>query len=137
MGGPPSVPGAGLDAVPPDLTTQLETTLRYAQDPALYAAIHEQYKADLERAELEAREARPDWEEYVASRIPGMRARYTREQEEREALFAPPGSETRRIMDENRLAREQYDREVAQERRQRTLTKAAPAARVQRTRGRY
>jgi hypothetical protein len=148
MGGPPSVPGAGLDAVPPDLTTQLETTQSYAQDPALYAAIHEQYKADLERAELEAREARPSWEEYVAGQIPGLRARRTREQEEREALFAPPGSETRRIMDErqaqaeaqadeSRLAREQYDREAAQERRQRTLTRAVPGVRVQRTRARY
>ena len=145
-GAPPPFPGYG-GAVPPGLgetvgaieqqQRRLEATQSYAQDPALLTAIHEQYKADLERAELEAREARPDWEEYVASRIPGMRARYTREQEEREALFAPPGSETRRIMDENRLAREQYDREVAQERRQRTLTKAAPAARVQRTRGRY
>jgi hypothetical protein len=109
---------------------RLQTTQGYAQDPALYAAIG----ADAARAE---REGRPDWEEYLAGKIPGMRATYTQRQEEREALFAPPGSETRRIMDENREAREQYDREAAQERRQRTLTKAVPGVRVQRTRARY
>ena len=109
---------------------RLQTTQGYAQDPALYAAI----AAD---AALAEEEGRPDWEEYVAGKIPGMRTRYTREQEEREALFAPPGSETRRIMDENREAREQYDREAAQARRQLTLTKAVPGVRVQRTRARY
>jgi hypothetical protein len=128
-GGPPAIPGAG---VPPE-----ERVGGYAQPPGLYAAIG----AAAERRE---QADRPDWEEYVAGQIPGLRTRYTREQEEREALFAPPGSETRRIMDEqqaqveeNRLAREQYDREAAQERRQRTLTRATPGARVQRTRGRY
>ena len=40
-------------------------------------------------------------------------------------------------VEESRLAREEYDREAAQARRQLTLTKAVPAARVQRTRGRY
>ena len=109
----------------------------YAQPPGLYAA--------MARAREEAELAdRPDWDEYVAEQIPGLTARHTREQEEREALFAPPGSEARRVMDEqqaqveeSRLARETYDREAAQERRQRTLTRAVPGVRVQRTRARY